>query len=171
MLWGGDWNAPHPTVPTLGYECVTWQSPPYAVFTNGITTYDSKTKFSNIEDGSSNTILLGENRLHFQAGSHGSGDPERFTGWSSTFDVHRNFGIPHTASAASRPINFTPVFSEEIVWVSPGLRATQFSSHHPGGAHAALADGSVTFLSEDIDEELYWSLGRMADGVITGGIQ
>lgn len=164
---------------TLGYTCKS-QPPGYLIFTNGITGYDSKTKFSKIEDGSSNTFLVGENKVHFLSGAQKSsgGDPEQFTGWSSTWDVSTNFAITHTGSAASRPINFTIVTGNEVVrdgtsapWYSPGERATQFSSHHPGGAQFCFADGSATFISEDVDELAYWSAGRMADGVATGGLE
>ena len=168
---GGDPTEPHPDGPKFGYECKTWESPPYAIYTNGITGYDSKTKFKHIKDGSTKTILLGENRLHFQPGTHGSGDITRFAGWSSTFDVHPNFAIPHNGAAAANPINFTPVVGSSPVWVSPGSRGTEFSSHHPGGAHFAMADCSTRLISEDVDLFVYWSIGRRADNAPLGEIE
>ena len=33
------------------------------------------------------------------------------------------------------------------------------SSYHPGGAQFTMADGSVQFLNDSIDRELYWALG------------
>ncbi|MEQ8837932.1 MAG: DUF1559 domain-containing protein, partial [Lacipirellulaceae bacterium] len=139
------------------------------IFTNGITGYNSKTKYGQIEDGSSNTILIGESRLHFRENTHGSGTVERYQGWSTAFQTSPGFGIPNNAAAASRPINFTdPEGLPPMGWVSPGYRATEFSSNHPGGAHFVFADGSGTIVSEDIDDEAYWSLGRMADGQIGG---
>ncbi len=172
---GGDWTLASPNA-ELAYACKSFTgTPQYLIFTNGITGYDSKTKFGQISDGASNTFLIGENRMHFQSGSHGSGDPEQYTGWSSTFDVTSGFAIPHTASAAARPINFSQVTGDEpilgsgsVPWYSPGLRATQFGSHHPGGAHFCLADGSARFVTEDIDDLTYWSYGRMADGLKAG---
>ena len=41
-----------------------------------------------------------------------------------------------------------------------------FSSHHPGGSHYALGDGSVRFLSENIDINTYHFLGNRKDGEI-----
>ncbi len=38
------------------------------------------------------------------------------------------------------------------------------SSHHADGVHASMADGSVRFLSESIDRELYWALGSSNSG-------
>ncbi|QDS98502.1 DUF1559 family PulG-like putative transporter [Adhaeretor mobilis] len=173
---GGDWTLANPD-PEFAYACKSFTgTPEYLVFNNGISGYNSKTEFRNIQDGASNTILIGENRMHFQMGSHGGGNPEQYTGWSSSWDVSSGFAVTHTGSAASRPINFTVVTGNEPVtgsasqpWYSPGERATQFSSHHPGGAHFCLADGSARFISEDIDDLAYWSYGRMADGQVTGG--
>jgi prepilin-type processing-associated H-X9-DG protein len=45
---------------------------------------------------------------------------------------------------------------------------TTFGSAHTGGAQFCLADGSVHFLSENIDQTLYENLSTMADGNITG---
>lgn len=171
VMGGGDWEDPDPQQPELGFECRTFSGVPrYLTFTNGIMSYDSKTKFRQITDGTSKTLLVGENRLHFQLGSHNN-FADRHAGWSSGFDTHPQFGVAHNAAAASNPMNNTPVFGSDIVWVSPGSRATEFSSHHPGGAHFTMADGSSAFLSEDIDLAVYWSVGRMADDLPVGGIQ
>jgi prepilin-type processing-associated H-X9-DG protein len=42
--------------------------------------------------------------------------------------------------------------------------ACGFKSRHPGGAHFALADGSVRFVSETIDYRVYNELGSRAGG-------
>jgi hypothetical protein len=41
-----------------------------------------------------------------------------------------------------------------------------FGSWHFGGAQFALGDGSVRFLSENIDKLVYESLGKRADGTL-----
>lgn len=41
-----------------------------------------------------------------------------------------------------------------------------FSSRHPGGAHFALADGSVRFVSDNIDTITYGRLASRADGEV-----
>ena len=41
-----------------------------------------------------------------------------------------------------------------------------FGSWHTGGAQFSLGDGSVRFLSENIDLVIYESLGKRADGTL-----
>jgi prepilin-type processing-associated H-X9-DG protein len=47
------------------------------------------------------------------------------------------------------------------------LRVGGFGSYHTGGANFVFADGSVRFLSLNIDVELYKNLGHRKDGEIT----
>lgn len=44
-----------------------------------------------------------------------------------------------------------------------GMNLVTASSHHAGGTHVLMADGSVNFRSVHIDQELWWALGS-ADG-------
>ena len=39
-----------------------------------------------------------------------------------------------------------------------------FNSYHTGGFQFCLADGSVRFISENIDETTYWAAAAMASG-------
>lgn len=168
-MGGGDYVSPNTEEPELGYECQSF--PKYKIFTNGITGYDTQTKFSQVTDGTSKTILIGENDLHFEPGLN-KGFDERSVGWSSGFDVSSGFAVPHNAAAASRPINFLEPQEKSLANISDVLaaRGTQFGSNHPGGCHVVYADASGHFLSEDVDLEVYWALGRMADGEPYGAI-
>jgi len=53
---------------------------------------------------------------------------------------------------------------------TPGRRASWYNcaSLHTGGAHAVLGDGTVRFLSENIDRNTLTFLCRMADGQVQG---
>ena len=44
-------------------------------------------------------------------------------------------------------------------------------SMHEGGMHTLFADGSVHFLSENMDFRSYQQIGHHADGLPTGGAQ
>ncbi len=45
-------------------------------------------------------------------------------------------------------------------------QACGYKSHHPGGAHLLMADGSVHFESESIDFKLYYLLGARKSGEV-----
>jgi prepilin-type N-terminal cleavage/methylation domain-containing protein/prepilin-type processing-associated H-X9-DG protein len=46
--------------------------------------------------------------------------------------------------------------------------ACGYKSRHPGGAHLLMADGSVHFVNEAIDFEVYYLLGARASGEVKG---
>ena len=102
-----------------------------------------KRNFREIPDGLSHTWLIGETI------------PKHCT-YNGAY--HNNFPVAGTTI----PLN-TLVESETGVdnfWYT----ACGFKSRHPGGAHFALADGSVRFVSETIDYRLYNELGTRAGG-------
>ena len=45
-------------------------------------------------------------------------------------------------------------------------QACGYKSHHPGGAHLLMADGSVQFVNESIDFTVYYVLGARKSGVV-----
>jgi prepilin-type N-terminal cleavage/methylation domain-containing protein/prepilin-type processing-associated H-X9-DG protein len=117
---------------------------------HGVMFLNSKIRYTDIEDGSTKTILLSEHL----------GSPDQL-GWvSGTRATLRNTGTKpndehesnHGDEAAKKPVN--------------SLFVGGFSSRHSGGINVALADGSVQFLTDTIDLELYRQLGNRADGQI-----
>ena len=48
------------------------------------------------------------------------------------------------------------------------LMEMAFGSYHIGGAQYTLCDGSVRFISENVDLNLYRSLGTRAGGEVVG---
>ncbi|MDZ4686467.1 MAG: DUF1559 domain-containing protein [Planctomycetaceae bacterium] len=115
---------------------------------------------SDIGDGTSNTILVGESLP--ECVDH------MWAGW-----LHfNNVWISTTA-----PINFPihcqgrPAVTETIPgchdWNDHGY-AQGFKSDHVGGAHVVLADGAVRFLGNNIDYMTYQRLGDRRDGQVVG---
>ncbi len=104
---------------------------------DGILYNNSNTKIRDVIDGTSNTLLVGE----VTGGLPGSFDCNY---WSVVNHID-------TAGGINGP-NTTPGSG---TW---SLRGQQASSWHVGGCHFLLADGSVHFLSENIDSVVLKSI-------------
>jgi prepilin-type N-terminal cleavage/methylation domain-containing protein len=109
-------------------------------------------KIRDVTDGTTNTIMMGEVR------------PE--------CSDHVNNGWFHNNAlwvATTAPINFptcpnSPARADNC-HLNNALNTSQgFKSQHVGGAHFSMADGSVQFLSENIDYGTYQRLGDRRDG-------
>ena len=122
-------------------------------------------KISQVTDGTSNVILMGEIRP--QCGDHTR------NGW-----LHFN----SIWVATTAPINYPIECVREGQWSSgtapAGLNGCNhwqnwqtsqgFKSKHTGGSHFLLCDGTVRFLSENIDYLTYQRLGDRRDGQVVG---
>ncbi len=129
---------------------------------HGLLFLNSKLRYTDILDGSSQTLLIGEFRPD-EAGMH-NGQFLRVQdslGWvSGTRATLRNTGnsFEHTGSWRRRNAEPLP---------QPGpLDVGGFNSAHPGGAQFALADGSCRFFSHDTDPKTRQQLGHRADGTL-----
>jgi len=124
---------------------------PIDVDNNGLLFLNSRMRYNQILDGSSNTILLGE-KIALQ----------NDLGWmSGTRATLRNTGV----FTQPKPTRRGVFIEEEVNETTVG----GFGGYHTGGANFAFADGSVRFLSASIDIELYQNLGDRNDGAMIGG--
>jgi len=110
---------------------------------HGILFLNSHIRFSDIKDGSSKTLLIGEHR-----GSDGD------LGWASgTRSTLRNASPPTPAKFHNDPQPEDPLF------------VGGFNSDHSGNLFVAgLADGSVRTISYTISPDILRQLGHRADG-------
>jgi len=121
-------------------------------------------RFSEITDGTSNTLFLGESATSNQF----SKDSQEMDYWYIGGPQHD----PCTCNGGTGGTEFTEVAGSTAVqvnarWVptlSGYLMEISFGSYHPGGAQFALGDGKVAFLSENIDRTLYAGLGSRNGG-------
>lgn len=145
--------------PTTNFAgCHGGQETQIAADNDGVFYLNSGTRFSDITDGSSNTIFIGEKAIT---------ELDSKLGWfSGTRATLRNTGTKPNAifqddKGKRRYGNF------ELSDKQLDPKAVHgFSSHHTGGSHYALGDGSVKFLSENIDSNTYQFLGNRKDGEI-----
>jgi len=117
---------------------------------NGAFQTDSSIKFADIKDGTTNTILVGESsglRTNtmgsFYGRVDGNGNPSCCHDWFLRSGQYRlNFTNPSAGSA----------------------RYHAYSSEHKGGAQFCMGDGSVRFISENIEHIPSANTTEAADG-------
>ena len=132
---------------------------------NGVFFLNSSVSYDQILDGSSWTIFVGE-RIILGGRTALSND----LGWmSGTRSTLRNAGT-------SLNMEIEDYYADESsenqkqdgeVDTSSPTYVGGFSSHHEGGAHFAMGDGSVRFMSENIDPGIFKNFANRADGNLT----
>jgi prepilin-type N-terminal cleavage/methylation domain-containing protein len=133
----------------------------------------SNTSLRDVLDGSSNTLLLGESYTEYNYSKDGQGmDYWTFfvpqlnnAGVATSWRPGAKSGTEHTEVAGSMVV---PINSRLNPLISGVLMEMSFGSYHTGGAFFVLGDGSVRFLSENIDINLCHSLGTRKGGEIVG---
>lgn len=117
---------------------------------NGISFQRSEVRFSQIEDGTSNTYMVGEKYL----------SPDNYdNGIDFGDDAIYYDGCDHDSLRYCE---------EPPAQDTSGLIAfNNWGSAHSGGFNMIMADASVQTISYDIDFELHQRLGNRRDGVVT----
>ncbi len=110
----------------------------------------SKTKISDISDGTSQTFLVSEIDLD-------QDDPLKTYCTTSTCFFGNHWSAENRMSTY-RGINES---NGEVSYMWPGP-----NSCHPGGCHFAFADGHISFINEDIELDLLWALTTRAGGEV-----
>lgn len=118
---------------------------------NGILGRNTKNGLRDITDGSSNTFLVGEiSNTRTSAGQ----DMIGYRRWYRGFDG--------TASAGSKNIAFA--INSKTYNGSNDFNDISMGSNHTGGAQFLMADGSVKFVSENVDMVVYLATASMNGG-------
>lgn len=139
----------------------------FILYRNGIMFVNSRTRIADMVDGTTNTYLLGETKYQLDETST---NPAKGSYWGGSVYLDASWRYYANVGAAVEPINtplggdITGVNSNES---SPGR---VFGSRHTGGCHMLLGDGSVQFMSQNMDLNLHRQLGNKADGLPTGGL-
>lgn len=112
-------------------------------------------KITNISDGTSNTLFVGENTFIDVT--------RRATFWALTYASYNQ----STVTAESRHLTN----SYNKCAVAPGLYGDQlckraFGSNHSGGLNFVMADGSVRFVSYNVDMAILQASATMSGGEV-----
>ena len=109
----------------------------------------SKLGFQHATDGTSNVFLIGESRYGGAAWAASAKQDScayarNLAGAQDAINLHKGQGVHDTRG---------------------------FSSYHPNGCMFSMVDGSIHFVSQNIDLAMYRQLGQRDDGLPTGGFQ
>jgi len=113
----------------------------------GLFSANSGNGIRNITDGTSNTLIVGERAFKFEGLNAGAGNALGF-GITSV-------GAPYAGSYARSALSIygIPYWGINQSVTSANHQTRGFSSVHVGGAHFLLGDGSVRFISDNIDHK------------------
>jgi len=147
----------------------------YANF-GGAFSENSRVRMSDILDGTSNVLIVGERYSPLFEGTASSDIPVGHCVWlgmpqyadtSALAAIMGDTAATFTVSSASQNSStrdWCYGINGNNTGGVPRGQTSGFGSMHLGGAHFALGDGAVRLLSNNIDVSTYRNLGRIADG-------
>ena len=138
---------------------------------NGMFAPNEVFRIRDCTDGTSNTLLIGEQsgsvngqdlRSGYYGGWSGFTRPETAPNITSSLDCYGT-GITTIRDGGTINMQTAPAGGDTVYRGN-----TVLNSFHEGGVHVTLADGSVRFLSENISFVTYKQLACRADGLVVG---
>jgi prepilin-type N-terminal cleavage/methylation domain-containing protein len=176
---------PDPAGRTAGVTCVTTIYANMVMANSGMLVANEAIRIPDCIDGTSNTIIVGE-----QSGAVGTLDLRNgYTGgWSgAAYDgmCCGDTGGPYLTGLASwcptgsgafnvYPIGITVVAAQNNSKTAPGIASFTYSantilnSFHPGGINVLISDGSVRFTSDNVTFANFQAACVRNDGVVQG---
>ncbi len=137
-------------VPNGGYGGEDWSVPSMydglLCNNNGVIAWNGSINLRDITDGTSNTVMVFED-MHW-VNKNNPAQPQADALWMGPWAIH----------SMKVPINWQP---------NGDFRCDQWSSLHTGGGQCVLADGSVRFVSENINWTTRMAIATRGKGEVT----
>jgi prepilin-type N-terminal cleavage/methylation domain-containing protein/prepilin-type processing-associated H-X9-DG protein len=128
----------------------------------GVVRSSHPVRIAKILDGTSKTIMVGEKRLCLRTLGEGVGDDDH--GYSIGWDLDT---VARTDMSPEADPTTDCVNGMGSIPLWNGL----MGASHPAGFNAVFADGSVHFLTDSINAELFKNLGNTSDGEVVGAFE
>ena len=146
---------------------------------NGPFAMNRKVKLADLTDGTSNTMILGEQSNKVKYTGPGTGSSWEFkdgktmgpggyhAGWHGPNNLSQT-GSQSGIMSGIVPVQYGPNATCPDQWDCGYvyINSTILASAHPGGINVGLADGSVRFIAETIDLNNFKRMALRADGQI-----
>ena len=144
---------------------------------NGVLGYGTNVNFKDIRDGASNTMMIGEQS------QFGANDTDIRAGWDwgAWMGCANCWAGGPDGGGAVHTANITTLHPNWKIGATPnrtshayvggggeGPGNTPLNSAHTGGLQITLADGSVRFLSTNVDTGIAFNLADRRDGNVLG---
>lgn len=139
-----------PSTPTVNLDDTPLTS-------KGVFYRNSSTRFRDITDGQSSTFFLGERTNGPLPGTSAGGHQLFETAWCAAVREVTDPTDDH---------GHMVLFETQFRPNQPGTDDKGLSAPHTGICHFAMGDGAVRAVSENIDENVYNSLGTRSDGEV-----
>ncbi|SFJ46820.1 DUF1559 domain-containing protein [Planctomicrobium piriforme] len=141
--------------------------------TSGIFGTVTSVNIGGVIDGTSNTLLVSEGIVRpgsstfGETGGYWGGGPHGSYGFSTGATPNTSLADrPYSCKAATTPgaPNMAPCSAADTT----SGKINYARSYHIGGVQAALADGSVRFVSDNVDAQTWMKAGIKGDGQVLG---
>jgi prepilin-type processing-associated H-X9-DG protein len=121
----------------------------------GLLYRQSKLRMRDVLDGTSNTFIVGEISSKWQ-------NSNSWRAWIQGANTDAAGAANYACKNINRPIGPSGYSGGVATRLFSDVR---FGSNHPGGTHFLFADGSVHFISENIDFDTYQAAAAREDGL------
>jgi prepilin-type N-terminal cleavage/methylation domain-containing protein/prepilin-type processing-associated H-X9-DG protein len=129
---------------------------------------DWSTRMANIQDGTSNTCMSIESRQQKTSTSYGGYWGQGL--WTSTHAIVYDDNMSDSTAFSSNWQSTQPNGPATLAQVNPNPArlgyAWSIGSLHPGGLNTVFADGSVHFIKNSINPDVWFALQTIANGDI-----